>query len=164
MPGASGPATLYVVPSGQVWPTANSLVAEYTFGAPIGAHVRVEFGTDGVNYPWPTLAQAIPASGGRVDVLVAGMRANTEYHLRGVIALPDGATVYDLDHTFETGSIPASAATTLTPSPAAGSPGGGIVTMDLLPYNGGLGALEVASDTQGYPLWYYADPNYSGDI
>lgn len=163
VPGASGPATLYVVPSGQVWPTANPLVAEYTFGAPVGAHVRVEFGTDGVKYPWPTLAQTIPPSGGRVNILVAGMRANTEYHLRGVIALPNGATVYDPGHTFQTGSIPANLVPTLAPSPAAGSPAGGAVTMDLIP-SGGSGALEVVSDTQGYPFWYYADPNFAGSI
>ncbi len=163
VPGASGPATLYVVPSGQVWPTANPLVAEYTFGAPVAAHVRVEFGTDGVNYPWPTLAQPIPPSGGRVNILVAGMRANSEYHMRAVITLPGGQTIYDLDHTFETGTMPASLVPTLTPSPATGSSDGGAVTMDFIP-PGGSTPQDVVSDTQGYPLWYYTDPNFSGYI
>ncbi|MGH9535583.1 MAG: aryl-sulfate sulfotransferase [Terriglobales bacterium] len=160
----SAPATLHVVPSGVVSPTQNPLVADYAFGAPIGANVSVEFGVDGVNYPWPTMAQAIPGGGGRVNVLVAGMQANSEYHMRAVIALPDGETVYDLDHTFETGTIPANLVPAVAPNPAAGSPDGGLVTIDMIPPGGLTPGPEVVTDTQGRTLWYYEDPNYSGDI
>jgi arylsulfate sulfotransferase len=161
--GASPSATLYVVPSGVVSPTNNPLVADYAFGAPIGAHVSVEFGPSAGDYPWPTLAQAIPAGGGRLNLLVAGMQANTEYHMRAVIALPDGDTVYDLDHTFATGAIPAGIVPALAPSPASGSPAGGVVTVDLIPLASPV-APVVAADTLGNPVWYYADPNFAGSI
>lgn len=161
----TAPATLYVVPSGEVSPTNNPLVALYSFGAPIPVHVRVEFGPDGVNYPWPTLAQAIPAGGGRVNILVAGMRANSEYHMRAAITLPDGRTIYDLDHSFQTGSIPQGMIPTLAPSPAAGSPAAGLITIDVVPFNSPvLPGPEVVTDTQGNPLWYYEDPSFAGSI
>lgn len=161
--GASAPAALYVVPSGVVSPTNNPLVADYAFGAPIGAHVSVEFGPSAGDYPWPTLAQSIPAGGGRLNLLVAGMQANTEYHMRAVIALPDGDTVYDLDHTFETGTIPAGVAPALAPSPASGSPVGGVVKIDLIPPYPTPGPA-VVSDTQGNPIWYYEDTGFDGNI
>ena len=161
--GASAPAALYVVPSGVVSPTNNPLVADYAFGAPIGAHVSVEFGPSAGGYPWPTLAQAIPAGGGRLNLLVAGMRANTQYHMRAVIALPNGDTVYDLDHTFETGTIPPNLVPALAPSPAAGSPNGGLVMMNLLPAYPAVTAT-MATDTQGRPVWYYADPHLPGNV
>ena len=161
--GASPSATLYVVPSGVVSPTNNPLVADYAFGAPIGAHVSVEFGPSAGDYPWPTLAQAIPAGGGRLNLLVAGMQANTEYHMRAVIALADGDTVYDLDHTFETGTIPAGVAPTLVASPAAGSPADGVVKIDLVS-TGSPEPPAMVADTQGHPLWYYDDPNFPGSI
>lgn len=156
---ATAPATLYVVPSGEVSPTNNPLVALYSFGAPIPAHVSVAFGADGVHYPWPTAAQAIPAGGGRVNILVAGMQANSEYHMRAAITLPDGDTVYDLDHSFESGTLPPGLTPELTPAPATGSPVGGLESLDLI--STGPDAFAAVADTAGHVLWAYpADPSF----
>ena len=67
--------------------------------------VSIEFGLD-TNYGLQTSAQSIPTGGGQLNILVAGMRASTPYHMRAVAQLPDGSQFTDSDHVFTTAAIP----------------------------------------------------------
>ena len=89
---------------GTVSSSNNPQVALYNFTAPQGASVQVEFGTS-TNYGLTTWAQEAPVGGGNVSILVAGMRANTTYHMQAVVQLPGGKRVSDADHTFTTGAF-----------------------------------------------------------
>ena len=105
--------------------TANLQVALYSYYAPQDASVFVEFGTD-TNYGLRTWAQNTPPGGGLVQILVAGMKANTIYHMRAVANSADGTQTLDQDHTFTTGGPPAARvpATSVTnPNGLAPSPG-----------------------------------------
>src|SRR5262249_10305072 len=82
--------------SSQVKTTNNPLVALYTIQAPSAATVSVEFGPT-VDYGRTTWAQNAPSGGGTVSILVAGMRANTTYHMRAIVNLADGTQSIDGD-------------------------------------------------------------------
>ena len=81
---------------GTVASTKNALVAQYTISAPQGAQVEVQFGTT-TNYGLNTWTQPAPELGGDVTIYVAGMRASTTYHIRGMMHLPNGDTLMDAD-------------------------------------------------------------------
>jgi hypothetical protein len=103
-PGKSANASVNIVMNGQLSATANPLVALYTI-SPVSGDVTVEFGlTD--SYGLRTWTQPVPPGGGTVRMFVAGMKANTRYHLRGVVKFRDGTQYRDPDMTFTTGSIP----------------------------------------------------------
>src|SRR5580704_404353 len=85
--------------AGTVSSSNNPQVAQYTFQAPQGTSVQVQFGTS-TNYGLTTWVQDAPAAGGTVTVLVAGMRANTTYHMQAIVHLPSGQQVMDADHAF----------------------------------------------------------------
>jgi arylsulfate sulfotransferase len=91
--------------AGTVSSSNNPQVAQYNFSAPQGASVQVQFGTS-TTYGLTTWAQEAPATGGTVSILVAGMRANTIYHMQAVVHLPGGQQVLDADHTFTPSTIP----------------------------------------------------------
>src|ERR1035438_838039 len=67
----------------------NPQVALYSVAAPLGATVQVQFGTT-TNYGLTTWAQPAPATGGPTNVLVAGMRASSTYHLKATLQLASG--------------------------------------------------------------------------
>src|SRR5438034_155394 len=96
-----------VLTNGTITPTPHPLVAKYTFLAPPRASVKIEFGPD-TNYGRETWAQRAPRHGGEVEILVAGMRSNTLYHMRAQVTLGDGLHFVDDDHTFITGDLPVS--------------------------------------------------------
>jgi arylsulfate sulfotransferase len=83
----SASATVNVVVPGLVTATANVQVAQYTV-APAAGNVFVQFGQD-TNYGLTTWTQRCRA-GGPVSLFIAGMKANTPYHMRGVVAFSDG--------------------------------------------------------------------------
>src|SRR5579883_2986932 len=90
----SGNASAKGVVPGTYAATNNTQVVQYTVTAPADAKVSVEFGLD-TNYGTPTWQQATPAGGGAVSLFVAGMKANTTYHMRGVVAFNDGTIFND---------------------------------------------------------------------
>jgi hypothetical protein len=161
--GGTSSAVNFAIQAG-VFATANPQVALYAYAAPQAASVSVEFGTD-TTYGTHTWAQNIPAGGGAVQILVAGMLANTTYHMRADVAYADGTQAVDQDHTFVTGGmspdrLPAITATNpngLTPSPGA-------VLFHLTQGTIGSGQqLEaVATDNGGNVIWYYDYPAYLG--
>jgi arylsulfate sulfotransferase len=139
---------------GAVSSTQNPLVATYAISAPLGAAVTVRFGPD-KNYGFSTSAMQSPVGGGLTTMLVAGMRANTTYHMQAEIELIDGSHVLDADQTFTTGSIPNGRAPKLTAQAGSGSPSPGIELFSLDPIEGGNALNAVATDLAGNVIWYY---------
>jgi hypothetical protein len=136
--------------------TGNPLIAAYTCPVPQGASVRVQFGPD-TNYGQQTWLQPAPPGGGKVQVLVGGMRAATPYHLRAQIELPDGSDSKDADHVFNTGDIAAANIPNITTTQfGSATPSPGIELLSLDPTSGGTQLTAVATDLHGNVIWYYA--------
>ena len=142
--------------SGSVSSTGNPLVAVYSFPAPQGSNVRVNFGTT-ASYGLSTWSQPAPSSGGNVRIFVAGMRADSTYHMQAVVTLPSGDIVTDADQTFTTGSIPADMLPTITAQTTPGStPGDGVEMLDLFQDDPPTNQLTaVVTDLQGNVIWYF---------
>jgi arylsulfate sulfotransferase len=92
-----------------------------------------------------------------VTVLVAGMRADTTYHMQGIVDLSNGSQLLDTDHTFTTGSIPADRLPNFTSQASgAGTPSPGVELFSLVAINGNPNLLStVATDLEGNVIWYY---------
>ena len=134
--GTSSAATLTVVlAQGSVSATGNPQVALYSFSTTQSASVSIEFGTD-TTYGLHTWAQSTPAGGGAVQILVAGMKANTTYHMRADVTFADGTQFVDQDHTFTTGGLPPSRVPqTSVTNPNGLSPSPGAILLHLLARN-----------------------------
>ena len=85
--------------------TGSPLVAAYSMSLPSSGKVSVEFGKT-TDYGRNTWQVPSGANGGPVKVLVAGMMGKTLYHMRARVALDNGATYTDADHTCTTGTPP----------------------------------------------------------
>lgn len=101
-------STIWVLALGKVIATNNPLVAQYSIWTPIGAKAKVDFGPD-TSYGLDTWEQPAPSGGGTVNILVAGMRMSSTYHMRAVVEMSDGTQFEDVDYSFQTGSVPSSA-------------------------------------------------------
>ncbi len=133
--------------------TNNPLVASYTYAPLSAGQMSVDFGTS-TSYGRSTSAFATLAISGTGLVLVAGMRANTTYHLRASVLHPDGSTETDQDHTFTTSSFPASSLPTLSVT-ANGTPQPGIELINAA-IGTNRGYLQAyATDLQGDLIWGY---------
>ena len=146
-------ASVNVVTSGTVTATANSQVALYTIAPPVAAGVSVQFGTD-TTYGLTTWSQTSGGDGASQSIFVAGMKAETVYHMRASLQMPDGTTINDSDHTFTTGTLPSKqipAITVTTPTPGL-TPQSGIQLLDLLDFGG---PPVTVTDLQGNVIWYY---------
>ena len=146
----------YTPPVAGLKATSHPLVAQYTI--PVsrqGTTAWVEFGTD-TNYGRTTSVQTNNASD-LVNILVAGMKPKTTYHLRAHAAWAGGSWV-DQDQTFTTGALPSSI---LPPTfsiappapdlPVTAAPAPGVELLSLFA-TGGLGA--AATDLEGNLIWY----------
>ena len=136
--------------------TAHPLVAEYDITVPVDATVSVDFGPD-TNYGHSTWAKPVPAGGGTLKMLVAGMKAQSTYHMQARVQLANGDVVSDADHTFVTGPLPVPVSYVR-------------VSMDH-PFTSGLELPDnlsnvlFALDRDGSVVWYYTDPAQpKGDI
>jgi arylsulfate sulfotransferase len=141
--------------SGAVVHTQNPLVAQYNVALSPGSSAVVEFGPD-TNYGFVTAPVA--ASAPMVPVLVAGMKQNSTYHMRAVITRADGTKTFDSDHTFTTGTAPASRMPVMAVTQAAGvapTPGVELVALNPPPYNPGNLLRVVALNPDGDLIWYY---------
>ena len=152
----------FVTDAGTVVSTRNPQVARYTIQPQSPADVEVEFGPD-THYTLRTWTRFADGSH-PVSILVAGMRADSPYHLRAAVHFRGGPTVFDADHTFTTGHLavrmipPITAQTTPGSSPQPG--------VELLnPTIGSMSQLLV-TDLAGNVLWGYdyADRRSSGMV
>lgn len=138
--------------TGEVGSTRNPQVARYTVTPHSAARVTVEFGPT-TGYGLKTwMVAATPLHPARI--LVAGMRADTPYHLRALVRFADGRQMDDVDHVFETGHYPAKLlppiSTTTTGRP---QPGVELLNPAFRSYD-----EAIVTDLQGHVLWAY---NYS---
>lgn len=143
-------------PLGQVASTKHPLVAQYTVESACGGQAMVEFGPD-TSYGRTTAWYPISAGYQKTNILVAGMRASTTYHMRSQVQCQD-ATLTSQDTTFKTGPLPAVPFPTLQvrrPNPSLSStenPGIEQVTINAP----SVRAVEaVVADRDGNPIWYY---------
>jgi arylsulfate sulfotransferase len=152
--GSLGCGTVnFTPPVAAITQTSHPLVAQYgiTHFNP-GSTAWVEFG--------PTTSygrQTAVVTGEHVlNILVAGMKPQTTYHMRAHVEWNRGSWV-DQDRTFTTGAIPASLPLpqitgALTPN---SSSSGGVEALSLV--NGPTGGLQgVVTDLQGNVIWYCA--------
>ncbi|MFQ5683621.1 MAG: aryl-sulfate sulfotransferase [Candidatus Binatia bacterium] len=113
----------------------------------------IEFGPD-TNYGLHTWSRPTPPDGGQVDILVAGMRAFTTYHMRAMVEFPDGVTHLDADHTFMTGGLPPEKIPTTTVSRSSGlTPQPGVQLLDLM--RAGVKVRALVTDLDGNIIWFY---------
>ena len=139
----------------------NPLVAQYNTYLPAPGKVSVEFGKT-TSYGRSTWQVPTPTpDGGAVQLYVAGMEGNSQYHMRGQIALDDGATFTDADQTCYTQAPPTTANLVVA---STGTPAPGIEMWNtLLPP--GLTQAWV-TDLQGNVIWAYTPnpPLGQGDL
>jgi hypothetical protein len=134
--------------------TANPLVAQYTVATDCPGQAAIEFGPT-TAYGRSTSYYPVPGAFGQSNILVAGMRASTTYHMRAQIECSSGATQNSADLTFTTGPLPSLDFPTLTvtrPNPSATSPENPGIEMITLP---DYGVPALFTDRDGYPIWYY---------
>jgi len=154
----SADAQVTVVNTGQVASTANAQVAQYTIAPPVAAKIAIEFGID-TTYGLTTSNQDAPGGGTALPILVAGMKANTLYHMRAVLQMPDGSQLLDNDHTFTTGAHTTVPTITVS-NPSGFTPQPGVELLDLV----GTGTPVVITDLEGNVLWTYLPKGSSADI
>lgn len=140
--------------NGTVSPTGNPQVAEYSVTLAKGGSVTIAFGKT-TSYGVQTWSQQSPPGGGTLSFYVAGMQGNTTYHMQAEVQYDDGTTENDMDHTFLTGSYPASSLPKMTVIPSPGqTPQPGIEIVNSL----GTTVPILAIDLSGNVLWAY-NPN-----
>jgi arylsulfate sulfotransferase len=156
-PTKSASATVKVIAPGVITVTANAQVAQYTISPPAAANVSAQFGL-ATNYGLTTWAQPTPQAGGPVSLFVAGMRANSVYHIQGIVQFSDGTQFKDADQTFTTGELPAARLPSITTTTAPGmTPQSGVELLDLLTTGASTKFGVAVTDLSGNVLWTY-DP------
>lgn len=143
------------LPAGQITATDNPQVAPYTMKLPFAGAMTVNFGTD-TSYGLRTWSQSTDSAGGTVSIFVAGMRAETQYHMQAMVTFSNGLVAKDIDHTFTTKAIPANMRLNVVTQTIAGmTPQSGLELLNTL--GGSPTGVEV-TDLSGSVLWTYADP------
>ena len=157
-------AVVAVIQPGQVIcppSTGNPQVAQYSVYLPSPGKVSVAFGKS-TSYGRTTWQVATPtANGGQVSLYVAGMLGSTKYHMRGQIALNNGATLNDADLTCTTQAPPSTAKIQIT-TPSGATPQPGIEMWNtLIPQNL---TQAFATDLDGNVIWTYTYKGTSSDL
>lgn len=160
----SGTGTVLAPGESIVTTTDNPQVALYTIRPATPGSVYIQFGTT-TAYGFQTSAQSFSSFlAPPIPIYVAGMLANTTYHMRAVITSPAGAVTYDTDHTFTTSAFPSDILPSVAGGPYSGqSPQPGIELMDATT-SGTPGYLQgYAVDLNGHLLWGYNYADRSTD-
>jgi hypothetical protein len=139
----------------------SPLVARYSLYLPAPGKMDVQFGTT-TNYGLNTWQVPTPtANGGETQIYVAGMRGATQYHMRAQVALANGATYNDADHTCTTDTPPATSAVNVSTT-NGGTPQPGIEMWNTIQPPGD--AQAFATDLNGNVIWTYSYPLNSNDF
>jgi arylsulfate sulfotransferase len=137
--------------------TQNPLVAQVSVLSACGGQAMVQFGPD-ISYGRSTAWYPIAGSYQRTNILVAGMRASTTYHMSVQVACQD-ATLTSADMTFQTGPLPSTPFPTLTvtrPNPSSSSPENpGIELIDVIQQGSNSLLGTLFTDRDANPIWYY---------
>jgi len=143
--------------TGSVAKTTNPLVAQYSLTAGCNGPSLVEFGPD-TSYGRSTNWVQVSANQ-KTDILVAGMRASTTYHMRAqTLCSGTNETAMTTDTTFTTGplppSIPFPQMTVSRPSNTS-SEGSGIELVNIIQLQNSNGMQAFFTDRDANPIWYY---------
>jgi len=142
-------------PFGSVTSTPNPLVAEYSVNPTLRGTVTVEFG-ETTDYGRST--SPVATTVGPVNVLVAGMKANTTYHMRAHADYDNGTSQEDVDHTFTTGSLPQGLLPSYTVTATSGlTPQAGVELVDTIAK--ATPSTAFATDVDGNVIWAYLFPD-----
>ncbi len=100
-----------------------------------------------------------------MSTLVAGMLANSTYHMQATLQFGSGVTFTDSDHMFNTGTLPAGNIPSLTAATTQGmTPQSGVELLDLLSIGAMTNKIGVlATDLSGNVLWGY-DPGLGAGV
>ena len=140
--------------------TNNPQVALYTIQPSNPGKVSVEFGPT-TSYGFTTWEKPTPEDGSPVKILVAGMKANTTYHLRAVVKFNDGRVGMDSDQTFKTGSLPAEILEGTTVKTGSGAtPQSGVELVDATLSDLPTYLEAFVTDLQGNLIWGYNYPDH----
>lgn len=130
--------------------TGNPLVSLYSVYLPAPGKASVQFGTT-TGYGLNTWQVPTPSpNGGGIQIWVAGIPGNTTYHMRGQIALNNGATYTGPDMTCTTGIPPVTSPLQVTTN---GTPQPGIEMWNTILPAGD--AQAFATDLNGNVIWAY---------
>ena len=139
----------------------SPLVARYSLYLPAPGKMDVQFGTT-TNYGLNTWQVPAPtANGGETQIYVAGMRGQTQYHMRAQVTLANGATYNDADHTCTTDAPPVTSAVNVT-MPSGATPQPGIEMWNTIQPAGDTQAF--ATDLSGNVIWTYGYSHSSNDF
>jgi len=146
-------------PTTSISQTQYPLVARYSITSGCAGNAMVEFGTD-TSYGRSTSSQPIFGQYQTTDILVAGMRASTTYHMRSKLDC-FGETLNSDDQTFTTGPLPSTPFPSLVvtrPNPSlTSSENPGIELIDI--FDLGTHIMQAFfTDRDGHPIWYYELP------
>ena len=135
------------ITQGVVQHTQNPQVALFTITPHSAATVRIEFGPT-TAYGMTTWTKSAPGNT-PVSIFVAGMRADTVYHVRAVVQFSDGKTLQGSDQTFQTGHYKKKLIPRITVQ-TSGTPQPGVELI-----NPSIGSISQAfvTDLQGNVLW-----------
>jgi arylsulfate sulfotransferase len=150
---------------GTVSATSNPQVALYSLTAPQNTSVQISFGPT-TAYGLTTWAQPAPPTGGNVSIFVAGMRANTTYHMQAAVLSPDGTRIFDSDHVFTPGGGGVSTFAAVQPPPFPVSTPSGLPPQpgaELIALTGAQ-PTTVATDLQGNIIWSYTHEGTLGEF
>jgi arylsulfate sulfotransferase len=159
-------AVASVINYGVVYPTANPQVDTYSIYLPAPGTVSIQFGPT-TSYGLNTWQVATPTPyGGQVNIYVAGMRAQTLYHMQAKVTLDDGAAYTDIDHATFASGLPLTTGSPSATSPITvsrtGNPAPGIQLWNtILPASD---TEAFASDLEGHPIWTYTYKGSSLDL
>ncbi|MFZ0732669.1 MAG: aryl-sulfate sulfotransferase [Candidatus Sulfotelmatobacter sp.] len=150
-------STAFVLSCGSSSTPPNPLVAQYAVSAPAGSSAVVQFGPD-TNYGMTTSPATVPDGETSVTVEVAGMKAQSTYHMRAVTTLPDGTQQTDPDRSFTTGAVPSNIIPQFTVTATQGmtpSPGVELVGLTSGQKNLADNLTIFSLDPSGNLIWYY---------
>jgi arylsulfate sulfotransferase len=151
----SASASVEIVAPATVAPTANPQVALLTITSPDNSNVSVQFGPT-TSYGLTTWTQPAAPATRPASLFVAGMLANTLYHMRAVIQFSDGTQFMDADQVFTTGALPPNQLPALTATTTPGmTPQSGVELLDMTVPAGSTALGVVVSDLSGNVLWSY---------
>ena len=144
--------------------TQNPLVAQVSIVSSCEGTASVEFGPD---LSYGRITSPYPVNGGNqgVNVLVAGMRASTTYHMLPSVQCASG-TLTGQDLTFQTGalpSIPVPQMTVTRPSPSTSSPENPGIELIHVVAPGQNKIQAYVTDRDANPIWYYDVGSASGN-
>lgn len=143
-------------PFGRVSSTANPQVTDYSVSPSQRGTVTVEFG-ETTDYGMSTAPVATTV--GPTTVLVAGMKANTTYHMRARADYDNGSSQVDADQTFTTGSVPKNRVPPFTVATTSGlTPQPGVELVNTL--QGAAVSTVYALDLAGNVVWTYPFPDF----